>query len=218
MFVQIIGRTGSGKSTAAKVLTAALQKEGIDAKVVAFTAPLKKLCRHFFGHSDESLKEIPVALRDQSITELVTAIEYYTEDMNIVPTREFWQYLEDNLLNRRTISPCRVYDTVGHATRLIDKDAFKQHLLQNATGFCVVEDTRFKSELLRKSIVLYLNTNRGITREGIDELMQRYPSIDTAPRDWRFIAAYDLPALQAHLNTIAKQMSTSYAQYARTST
>lgn len=210
MFIQIIGRTGSGKSTAAKVLAKALKKEGIDAKVVSFAAPLKKLCQQFFGHSDESLKEVPVILRDSSITELVTAIEYYIEDMNIVPTWEFWQYIEDNLLSRRTISPRRVCNVVGHATRLINKDAFKKYLLRHATGVCILEDTRFESELLPMSTVLYLRTNRGSTQEGIDELMQRYPTEASIPHEWVWVSAHDLVELQRSLRYCAAHLRCNY--------
>lgn len=215
MFIQIIGRTGSGKSTAARVLAEALNKEGIDAQVDAFAAPLKKLCQHFFGHSDESLKEIPVALQNSNLNELVAAIEHYAEAMNIVPTHGFWQYIDDNLLNRRTISPRRVCNVVGYATRLIDKSIFRKRLIQDAKGICIIEDTRFKSELLPKSIVLYLNTTRGTVQEGIDEIMQMHPSIDTAPRNWRLVQANHMIALQTQLKCIAQQMSTSYANYER---
>lgn len=179
--VYLVGKTGAGKSTTAQKMQTALAARNVPTFILQFATPLHNLASKVFGHSDVTLKNLPVTQTTESTNQLVLALEEFIEDMGKSADALYWEDLLP-LLNQRVLSPRMLMNAAGHAARNIDRTIFIRAAERTAAELakrnpeCVIifEDSRFREEVSPMGEVALLDSGeRGVT-QAIDELYRDY--------------------------------------------
>lgn len=146
--IGILGLARSGKDTVGNLLA-----EQLDGYVLRkYAEPLKNASRTVFGHSDDSLKHIPLYMNSTIHDLMVTALEEMCDVLQCDAGVVF--DAASKLFDLNSISPRILQQGFGDAIRAYDPDRFVTHLHNSATP-SIITDVRFGNELCDYNILVY---------------------------------------------------------------